>query len=247
MASLKQVQDVLNKHFVCIEFDPTGIGVPADKYAGLWRIGASWENNPWTRVSFGSVWLLEPGGQYMLIPATDDITNACNKTRLANLDELLEQSLETLRKIRAHRRGSPEEAEAIRSLGGSSKEQWIAQSEAYLDARTKQIFVAAKDQNDRYPGIFENSDPWVRRRAIELVGRYSRLERDQGFLPGGQWSAFGEGVASCLDDEDAEVRLAAASTLFEFGGAPVPSLEGSELVSVARERWARHRDAVTAR
>jgi len=243
MASLKQVQDVLNEYFVCIEFDPTGVGVPVDKYPGLWRIGASWENNPWTRVSFGAVWIIEPGGQYMLSPVDDDVHNACSKSRLANLGGHMEGALEKLAQIRSHPRGSEGEAEAIRRLAEKSSAQWEMKSDAYLDARTKQIFVAAQDQNRRYPGVFENSDPWVRRRAIELVGRYSRMEEDRGFLPGGKWSVFGESVARCLDDAVPEVRLAAATAVFEFGGIPVPDAAGDDLVAAARQSWSRREAA----
>lgn len=246
MASLKEVQDVLNQHFVCIEFDPTGIGVPVDEYPGLWRIGASWEHNPWTRVSFGAVWVIEPEGQFMLSPVTDDVHNACSKSRLVDLANHLEGALAKLAEIRSHPRGSEAEAEAIRQVAEQASEQWRMKSDAYLDARTKQIFVAAQDQNRRYPGVFKNPDPWVRLRAIELVSRYSRIEGDRGFLPGGEWSTFGENIAFCLDDADADVRTAAASALFEFAGMPVPSAEGDELVAAARDSWSRHRTAAAA-
>ena len=144
-------------------------------------------------------------------------------------------------------RGSAEEAEAIRTLAPNLRDEWLEQSQLFLDGRTEQIFEAAENQNKRYPGVFEFDDPWVRRRAIELVGRYAEIEESREFLPGGEWSVFGEAVAGCLEDEDPEVRTAAAAAVYQFEGAAAPSLKGSELVAAAGQTWRQHRSTAASR
>ena len=54
----------LNDYFVCVEYDATE-GIPDDVPA-MAALKRSYEAVPWTRVSFGAEWVMDPAGEFLL-------------------------------------------------------------------------------------------------------------------------------------------------------------------------------------
>jgi len=212
---------------------------PVETYPGLFRIADAWDTSPWTRVSFGLQWVVEPEGQY---PLTIAIKNPA-KFFGASLEKALEDFIE----IRTHERGSPGEAAAIRRVQAELDQLADARMGNDPVERTREILNAAKGNlRERFPGVLEFPDPVVRRRAAELLGEYAEQERDPGFRPGGEWDFFGDAVARRLDDEDPEVRAAAAAAVFRFFGQAVPGQAPEQLIETARGMYAGGRAASAA-
>ena len=198
---------------------------PAEKYPGLRMIQEGWDTNPWTRVSFGQQWVLDPEGRYPL------------SFFYWGLDKIVEVALQRMIKIRSHPRGSAAEAEAIREVVAEIEEERKVMGNSPAQ-RTRSIFTIA-DGNlpERFPGVFEFEEVWVRRRAAELLGEYAAEADDEGFRPGGQWDFFGRAVYERLDDEEPEVRVAAAVAMHRFFGQEPDTLEEQALVDAAGALW----------
>lgn len=204
--------------------------MPVERYPGLRYMAEGWDSSPWTRVSFGLQWVVEPGGRY---PLTISI-----KHPKKYFGSSLEQALRRFIRIRGHERGSSAEGEAIAAVQADLRAEHEARRGNDPVERTAEILNDAKgDLSQRFPGVFDFPDPQVRRRAAELLGEYAQREGGEGFLPGRRWSFFGEALARRLEDESPEVRRAAASALHRIGGLePVGS--DDELVTRAGRLWA---------
>ena len=174
--------------------------------------------------------MVEPEGQYPLTVAI--------RAPKKNFGNALEVSLKRFIAIRSHERGSQEEADAIQALQAELRQ--IADSRLGNDPyeRTREIFnVAQGDLQQRFPGVFEFPDPAIRAHAAELLGTYAEREGDEGFRPGGPWDYFGAAVVGCLEDEDPDVRNAAAVAIHRFLGRPAPEAN-EQAVAAAARLWA---------
>lgn len=224
---------VLNEHFVCMEYDPSQHGgeVPVEKYPGLKYIAGAWNGSPWTRVSFGLQWVVEPEGRYPLSIATQVIDTPFSKT--------LEIALQRMIEIRKHPRGSAGEKAAIQRVQDELEEQAAGRTNNDPYLRTKAIFATAVgDLKKRFPGVLAYPDPKIRARAAELVGMYAERENESCFRPGGRLDFFGEAVARCLDDEAPEVRSQAARSMHQIFARPAPEGGTDVLLASAKELWA---------
>ena len=224
---------------MCIEYDATTLGaMPNEKYPGLDHIRDFWDICPWTRVSFGAQWVIEPQGQYMLS------TGAKRHFRQGEaevFEAALEEALKRFVAVRKQERGSPQEAKVVDKLKKQVAWEWENKHPYFVDPYyfTKEIFLAKVGLDTRFPGILKYPDPVVRRQVADLLGEYALEEEDPGFAPGGDYfSFFGTGVAAYLDDESAEVRRAAAVALYRFRGEEAPEIEDdAELIAASRTAW----------
>lgn len=210
--------------------------MPAEKYPGLAHIRDFWDRCPWTRVSFGAQWVIEPEGQYML---TTGAPRHFRKGEAKVFQMALEEALKRFIRIRSAERGSEEEARIVAQVEERIDQEWKTRHPYFVDPDlfTKEIFDADVRVESRFPGVLKIDEPSVRRQAAEMLGRYAAKYSPE-FRPGGKYFFFGDGVAKLLDDPDASVRRAAAGALYQFEGKPVPPIDDlDELVSGARKMW----------
>jgi hypothetical protein len=233
------IQQLLNERFVCIEYDATEKGaLPAERYPGLAHIRRLWDIDPWTRQGFGGQWVIDPEGRYMLA------TGPSRPYKMGNQGALFQQSVELalarFARIRSCARDSAEESEEIRKLQGEIDRE-VREKHRGFDPmlRTRGMLDRKNPSGRRFDGVLKSPDPVVRRQIADLLGRFAEAEGREPFLPGGKWEFFSRSIAGYLDDEIPEVRAAAAGALLRFVGDEIPTLEGDELVSTARQRWGR--------
>ena len=75
----------MNEYFVPVEYDATETGTVPDDVPGMWVIKRAWDNSPWTRVSFGSEWVLDPTGTYIVTPpSSPDMWREHNYASISN-------------------------------------------------------------------------------------------------------------------------------------------------------------------
>jgi hypothetical protein len=242
LLSQQQVIDVLNERFISVEVDLTkGVpkGVPA-----LDILQRGWDTSPWSRVSFGSEWVMDPSGEFMLTAAP----HKHGTTEIGDIAKLFEQRLEDgmerFERIRRHPAGSAErEAEEARVRAELDA---FLEDQCWLDADdhtscTLKVFlkgdVHAGNFEKKLSGMFVYPDPEIRRKVSWVLGRYAEREGDGEFQSSGKADLVGDKVAGLLEDERAEVRQAAAVALYQFDLKAVPELEGDELVASARRLW----------
>lgn len=238
----RQVVEVLNRYFVPFELDATQ-GIP-EGVKGLAGLRRSWSSIPWTRVSFGSEYILDPEGNYVLSSGFSKHGHAMTKRRqFAPLfQKSLEESLDRFARIRAHQRGSAEEQQEIRRLSRQIvmdlhvRRPCFWDTDLFTDCTLKALWGGnAESFEKRLSGVFRYPDPVVRRQLAVTLGRYAERSgiefrsSDNGFF-------LGERVAGLLADSDASVRHAAAVALYQFESQSLPA-EGSSLVASARKLW----------
>ena len=236
-----EVIEVLNKYFVPVEYDVTAAGfVPGDVPA-MSHLKGAWENSPWTRVSFGSEWVLEPGGEFLLSTGFHKHTNLpVAKT----FQDSLETALKRFARLRAHERGSAEEQEEIAKIQGEIDRDMKEFRPCWLDYRigTQETLSALGRGEPRMfekklSGVFTYPDPKVRTQVAEALGAFIVSEHSSE-LTDEQVLFLEEQVSNLLDDESDVVRKAAALALHQFEGQEAPAAEGEDLVQAARALWA---------
>ena len=244
LLSQPEVIEVLNRYFVPVEFDVTAAGsVPGDVPA-MWALKRAWEGSPWTRVSFGSEWVMEPGGEFLLSTGFHKHTDLpVAKT----FQESLETALERFARLRVHERGSAEERAEIEKIKAEIRRDMKEFRPCWEDFRIgTQETLAVLGRGDpamferKLSGVFTYPDASVRRMVSEALAAYvtsphaDDLSEEQSLF-------LEERVAGLLDDEVPEVREAAAAALFQFEGREVPEQRGEPLVTAARELWSDRR------
>lgn len=238
MLQQEQVVDVLNKYFVCIEYDATTNGaMPAEKYPGLAHIREFWDVNPWTRVTFGCQFMISSDGQYMLSAGPQ---RHFRQGEAKVFQGSLEEALARHRRVNQFEPGTPERAAEIAKVKQEVDADWNERHWYFTnpDRWTNDIFTSKARIEERFPKVLEQPEKFVRRRVCELLGRYAERTKTDGFLPDGEWHFFGDAVAARLDDPEPEVRHAAAVTLHQFVYKKAPLIESDdELVAAARELW----------
>jgi hypothetical protein len=239
----------LNKYFVAVEYDSTETGtVPAD-IPGMWVIKRAWDNSPWTRVSFGSEWVLYPTGESILSTGFHKHTDL---PMVQTLEDELEKALTRFARIRSHERGSSEEAAELAAVEAEIDSDLKLMRPCWVDFNLGTLetlrVVATEDPStfgSRLAGVFTFPEPIVRRQAAEALGLC--------MATGGRTEFSAEHVlfmqrqmVALLDDPEPDVREAAARAMFQFEGLAVPDQQGDELVASAAALWTEADEALTA-
>lgn len=240
LLSQPEVIEVLNRYFVPVEFDVTAAGgVPGDVPA-MWALKRAWEGSPWTRVSFGSEWVLEPGGEFLLSTGFHKHTDL---PMAKTFQDSLETALKRFARLRVHERGSAEEQAEVEKIKAEIRRDMKEFRPCWEDFRVgTQETLAVLGRDDpamferKLSGVFTYPETRVRRMVSEALGAYvTSPHADQ--LTDEQSLFLEERVAALLDDEELEVREAAAAALFQFRGREVPDERGEPLVTAARALW----------
>jgi hypothetical protein len=239
----------LNEYFVPVEYDATESGTVPTDIPGMRFVRRAWENSPWTRVSFGSEWVLDPSGEHVL---STGFHKHANLPMVQTLETEFEKALTRFARIRSHARGSKGEAEELAKVRAEIEADMLVNRPCWSDLNVGTIetlrVVATDDPStfrSRLSGVFTFPDPVVRRQAAEQLGV---------FMDKGGRSEFSSDhilflqrqIVSMLSDESPEVRHAAAVAMYEFEDLPVPDLEREELVAQAASLWTAADEAVTA-
>ncbi len=241
----RQVIEILNQYFVPYELDATG-GIP-EGVPALAALRKSYGQIPWTRVSFGSEFVIDPEGEYILSLGFSKHRHAVQRRGgfAALFQQALEESLERLARIRAHERGSPGEREELlrlsRVLDHDLKERrpCALDVDLFTECTLKVLWGGDSELFERkLSGVFRYPDPVVRRQLAGTLGRYAD-HRGNEFQSSEDGFFLAERVARLLTDPDASVRLAAAVASYQFAGHPAPAAMGEDLVSSARDLWDR--------
>ncbi len=93
-----------------VEYDATAAGTVPDDIPGMRIVKYAWENSPWTRVSFGTEWVLDPTGEHIL---SVGFHKHGNLPMVETLEKEWEKALTRFARIRSHERGSQAEAEEL--------------------------------------------------------------------------------------------------------------------------------------
>jgi len=246
LLSQPEVIDVLNRYFVPVEYDVTAANCVPGDIPAMSYLKRAWEGSPWTRVSFGSEWVLEPGGQFLLSTGFHKHTDLpVAKT----FQDSLETALKRFARLRAHPRGSPEERAEVAQIESEIQRDMKELRPCWLDFRigTQETLAALGHGEPRLfeqklSGVFTYPDPKVRRQVAEALGAFiasefaDTLTEDQAFF-------LEQRVAQLLTDEDADVRQAAALAMYQFEGRPAPEEQGDPLVEAALGLWAQRETA----
>ena len=239
----RQVIEVLNHYFVPFEFDATH-GIP-DGVEALALLRKSWNEIPWTRVSFGSEYVLDPEGNYVLSSGFSKHHHAIRKGReFAPLfQRALEESLERFARIRAHERGSAAEQQELRGLSQQIRRDVQARRpcsrdvDLFTDCTLRALWGGDAERFEkRLSGVFRYPDPAVRSQLAATLGRYADRSGIE-FRSSEDGLFIGERVARLLADSDVSVRHAAAVAIYQFVGHSVPAAEDSNFVADARNLW----------
>jgi hypothetical protein len=245
-----EVIAAMNEFFVAVEYDATETDTVPDDVPGMWAIRRAWETSPWTRVSFGSEWVLDPTGQYVL---STGFHKHADLPMVATLERELQKSLQRFARIRSHPRGSDaEQVELERVVAEIDSDMallrpcWVDSSFGTLE--TLRV-VATEDPatfESRLAGVFTYPDPVVRRQAAEALETFMRSGRDAEFSPD-HLLFLERRMVALLDDEDTAVRLAAARAVFAFERLSTPaSADDDELVAGAARLWTPEDEQATA-
>ena len=231
--------DALNEYFVPVEYDATAAGAVPSDVPAMWAIKRAWDNSPWTRVSFGSEWVIDPTGEFVL---STGFHKHANLPMVETLESCWETALTRFARVRSHARGSAGEAAEIEKV----KAEIVAELDLLrpcwvdFDVGTRETLkvVATEDPttfHSRLAGVFTFPDPVVRRQSAEALGRWVtsyRTDFSEEHVLFLQRQMF-----NMLTDEDAEVRHAAAVAMYRFEDLEPPGLQGDELVAGATGLW----------
>ena len=239
----------MNKYFVPVEYDATVTGTVPDDIPGMWVIRRAWEHSPWTRVSFGSEWVLDPTGQYIL---STGFHKHADLPMVETLETELEKSLERFARIRSHARGSAAEQAELTRVEAEVADDLKLFRPCWVDLNVgtlETLRVVATENpatfGSRLAGVFTFPDPVVRRQAAEALdvfmcsGKHAEFSEDHILFLERQ-------MFQLLGDEDPAVRSAAARAMFAFEHLAVPELTDSDLVARAAELWTDEDEQLTA-
>jgi hypothetical protein len=209
----------------------------------------AWESSPWTRVSFGTEWVLDPTGEHIL---STGFHKHANLPMVATLEKEWEKALTRFARIRSHPRGSKGEAEELAKVEAEIEADMPINRPCWTDLNfgtIETLRVVATDEpsnfKSRLSGVFTYPDPHVRKMAAEHLGVFMAKGGREEFSPD-HILYLQSTVVGLLSDEDAGVRLAAALAMYEFEDLPVPALQGEELVASASALWSAEDEAVTS-
>ena len=232
-----------------VEYDATATGTVPHDVPGMRIVKYAWENSPWTRVSFGTEWVLDPTGTHIL---STGFHKHADLPMVQTLETEFEKALTRFARIRSHERGSAAEAAELAAVEAEIEADLPINRPCWVDLNVGTIetlrVVATDDPStfkSRLSGTFTYPDPVVRRQAAEALGI---------FMEKGGRSEFSADhilylqrtIVDLLKDEDPEVRRAAAIAMYEFEELPVPDLQDDELVAKAASMWTEADEAVTS-
>lgn len=232
-----------------VEYDATAAGTVPDDIPGMRIVKYAWENSPWTRVSFGTEWVLDPTGEHIL---SVGFHKHGNLPMVETLEKEWEKALTRFARIRSHERGSQAEAEELAKVEAEIEADMPINRPCWTDLNVGTIetlrVVATDDPStfrSRLSGVFTYPDPVVRRQAAEHLGVFM----DKGGRE--EFSAdhilyLQRTIVGLLSDKEPEVRHAAAMAMYEFEDLPAPDLQGDELVAAAAALWTPADEAVTS-
>jgi hypothetical protein len=239
----------LNAYFVPVEYDATETGTVPTDIPGMRFVRSAWENSPWTRVSFGSEWVLDPTGEHVL---STGFHKHANLPMVATLEKEWEKALTRFARIRSHARGSQGEAQELAKVAAEIDADLPINRPCWTDLNfgtLETLRVVATDDpstfRSRLSGVFTYPDPEVRRQAAEQLGVFMDQGGRTEFSPDHILYLQGT-IVGLLGDEDSEVRHAAALAMYEFEDLPLPDLHGEELVAAAAALWTPADEAVTS-
>ena len=237
---------MLNKYFVCIEFNATNFGGVPDDVPAMAVLNKTWDESPYCRVAFRSEWVFSPDGKYMLgvTPCNHDAAKPENTDFGAGFERLVEGSLKRFARIRAHPRESAEalaeaqrvDAEVLAELK-EIKPCWL-DKDLMTEHYIKTVLAQGEGQEAferRYCQLFGFDEPEVRRRAIENISIFA--DRRASFEFAERLPYLSDQVALMLEDPDPGVRKAAAVALYHFRKQPVPAADDAGLVAAAEAFW----------
>jgi hypothetical protein len=234
---------------VPVEYDATATGTVPDDIPGMRIVKYAWENSPWTRVSFGTEWVLDPTGEHIL---STGFHKHANLPMVQTLEDEWEKALTRFARIRSHKRGSQAEAEELAKVRAEIEADLPINRPCWTNLNIgtiETLRVVATDEpsnfKSRLSGVFTYPDPHVRKMAAEHLGVFMDKGGRAEFSPD-HILYLQSTVVGLLSDEDADVRHAAALAMYEFEDLTAPDLQGEELVAAAAALWTPADEAVTS-
>lgn len=232
-----------------VEYDATQTGTVPEDVAGMWMIRKAWQSSPWTRVSFGTEWVLDPTGQHIL---STGFHKHANLPMVETLETEFEKALTRFARIRSHERGSVAEKAELAKVDEEILADLPINRPCWMDLNVGTIetlrVVATDDPStfrSRLSGVFTFPDPTVRRQAAEHLGTFMDKGGRSEFSPD-HILFLQRQIVGLMSDEEPEVRHAAAIAMYEFEDLEAPDLQGDELVANAASLWTEADEAVTS-
>lgn len=232
-----------------VEYDATETGTVPTDIPGMRYVLEAWNTSPWTRVSFGTEWVLDPTGEHIL---STGFHKHANLPMVATLEKEWEKALTRFARIRSHERGSKAEAQELAKVEAEIEADMPINRPCWTDLNVgtiETLRVVATDEpsnfKSRLSGVFTYPDPHVRKMAAEHLGVFMARGGQAEFSPD-HILYLQSTVVGLLSDEDEGVRNAAALAMYEFEDLPVPELQGEELVAAAATLWSAEDEALTS-
>jgi len=234
---------------VPVEYDATEANTVPTDIAGMRFVRKAWEESPWTRVSFGTEWVLDPTGEHIL---STGFHKHVNLPMVQTLETEFEKALTRFARIRSHKRGSKAEAEELAKVRAEIEADMPINRPCWVDLNVgtiETLRVVATDEpsnfKSRLSGVFTFPDPVVRRQAAEHLGTFMDKGGRSEFSPD-HILYLQSTIVGLLSDKEPDVRHAAALAMYEFEDQPVPDLQGEDLVAAAAALWTPADEAVTS-
>lgn len=232
-----------------VEYDATETGTIPMDIDGMRFVRKAWDTSPWTRVSFGTEWVLDPTGEHIL---STGFHKHGNLPMIGTLEKEFEKALARYARIRSHERGSKAETEELAKVRVEIEADMPINRPCWTDLNVgtiETLRVVATDEpsnfKSRLSGVFTYPDPHVRQMAAEHLGVFMDKGGRAEFSPD-HILYLQSTIVGLLSDEVPEVRHAAALAMYEFEDLPVPSLQGEELVAAAATMWSGEDEALTS-
>lgn len=246
-----QVAEILNEHFVCVELNSTIAGGVPDDIPALKVLKDYWDQVMYARVAFAGEWVLDSRGEVLL--GNSGCKHRAGERQGLELAEVFQRALEVglKRQERLNRaeHGTPAYDKVVEGIEALMQKDLREYGLCWIDpdVMTDHYFKTVVNQGKtpeaeariafekRYVQMFiweDSAD--VRRKAVEAWGRYAqqteaRIDEEVVYLA--------DQAALLLEDEDAEVRRAAAEALYHMRQLDVPELAEDELIAAAGEMW----------
>ena len=198
----------------------------------------SWDENPWTRVSFGTEFVLDPTGEILLTAGPHKHVATKKKILSGLFEKCLEDSLDRFARIRKHERGSDAEQAEIDLVKAEVQQELVDtrpclwDPDASTDCTFKMLWQGEVARFEKkLSGIFAYPDPAIRREIAGAIGRYAERHRDE--FDDSKREYLAGKLTSLLKDENKEVRSSAALALFRFADKPVPEGDEDQVIEAA--------------